>query len=1327
MRALASGVFCLAILGAVCVPSSAAAIPESPSVLVLFDGAENGANPGYVDAIYLANLLGHFTTRRRVMPLTEYRPGEWKSYNAVFCVVYKLKYKVPEAFLSDAARIDRPFCWLGNQIGQLERTGILRKRGIAFERFFERSPFKRVLYKSKILDKGDPDTNVLRVTDPKKARVISWALGAGDARTPYMIQSGPFWIVADSPFSYSSEGDRYLAFADVLHDILGINHTEDHRALLRIEDINAMDKPEDLEATLAVIKKHHIPFSFGFIPMYANPSEGIYMHLTDAPEVVAALQDYVRAGGVPVLHGYTHQHRGVTADDYEFWDDLGDRPVRADSDGFTSRRVEQAIQEAANAGLYPVTWETPHYAASDIDYKVFHRYFSTVYERQMGAGHLDNDECFPYPVIDLFDQYIIPEDAAYVPIEDPVIEPVLKNVEAESVVRDGYASAFFHPFLKPDLLDRLISGIEAKGYHFIDLRRFPNSVHSQGNVITTRSGDVRIAGEGRYLNEEIFGPNGEHREENTLEVASQGFVFRRIVLGAGETYVALRRDSRPPGPFEKLVRIAKGDLSVLQKKIETALPERNWQDPFKTVILWNPHARGQEQKDQESFYNTLAALGFEIDKINVKDFPRSDLGTFRLLVIPWSAARSLTPAESASILSALRGGIDLLTDGESSLSRALGIQLAKPVPVYGLVNPLFISQEYHWADHPAVPYILPAANTELTNYYSDRDTQHPLVIGGSYGEGRYIYFAPLYDPSSRFGYSRFPDLPSILVQEFHLSPLLKRAGADVYFDPGYRQSVSIERLAKMWKHWGVRTVHAAAWHFYDKYTYDYARLIKVAHQEGILVDAWFEWPHVSERFWNQHPDWREKTGLLTDAHVDWRYLMNMENPACLKAALDDTLAFLGRYEWDGVDIAELEFESLEGPDSPGTFTPFNPYVRKEFHSQYGFDPLELLKQGSRYYWKTNPEAIRTFYDYRRKTHFNLLNTLLGAIREAAKKQNRSWEIILTVIDTLQHPELRDYLSIDMDATLKLVERYDALPMIEDPSSEWDKAPDRYVRLGKRYKTLLGTRPFAIDINVLPVHSPSQEGFATAQPTGSELLQLWRSASGQAPRVCLYAESTIHEQDWELLPYAMAADARLTKDGSTWVVKSPRTVMLELGRSPKKYKLDDQPWPCPDKGDILIPPGEHTLTFSASPQSWLDTESLQTQLLSLSGELLGSQWRGQDLEIEYLSSDRCLLTLNKDPYKIYLDEAPAKLAVLKADEGFVITAPPGQHRLRAVTQSPLLYVVGFMSVVSASLIVLFGMVSSSLLVVLFILITLRRKAKRIREFFFSRARPTEGAR
>lgn len=271
-------------------------------------------------------------------------------------------------------------------------------------------------------------------------------------------------------------------------------------------------------------------------------------------------------------------------------------------------------------------------------------------------------------------------------------------------------------------------------------------------------------------------------------------------------------------------------------------------------------------------------------------------------------------------------------------------------------------------------------------------------------------------------------------------------------------------------------------------------------------------------------------------------------------------------------------------------------------------------------------------------------------------------------------------------------------------------------MGRRYKDVpLKRQPYMIDINVLAVHPSNQRGFATAQPTGTELFQLWRAASSQTPRVCLYSESTVNEQDWELMPYAMGSSADVRKDGDNWVIKTPFTVRLEVGRDTRKYRLDGLPWFCAEKGEVLIPPGDHTLTFQRIQRSWFDTTQLDTYLLSITGELLGSQRVRRGLEVEYRSPTRCALMFNKAPYKIYLDEKPFKASIIKGDAGFTLLAPPGQHRLRAISETAGLYAVEFTSLVTASLIVIFGLASSGLLAILFLFITLHRRTARIRRY------------
>ena len=53
---------------------------------------------------------------------------------------------------------------------------------------------------------------------------------------------------------------------------------------------------------------------------------------------------------------------------------------------------------------------------------------------------------------------------------------------------------------------------------------------------------------------------------------------------------------------------------------------------------------------------------------------------------------------------------------------------------------------------------------------------------------------------------------------------------------------------------------------------------------------------------------------------------------------------MGRFDWDGVNLAELYFESLEGTANPSRFTPMNDDVRARFRAAGGFDPHRTIRQ-----------------------------------------------------------------------------------------------------------------------------------------------------------------------------------------------------------------------------------------------------------------------------------------------------------------------------------------------------------------------------------------------
>ena len=72
-------------------------------------------------------------------------------------------------------------------------------------------------------------------------------------------------------------------------------------------------------------------------------------------------------------------------------------------------------------------------------------------------------------------------------------------------------------------------------------------------------------------------------------------------------------------------------------------------------------------------------------------------------------------------------------------------------------------------------------------------------------------------------------------------------------------------------------------------------------------------------------------------------------------------------------------------------------------------------------------------------------------------------------------------------------------------------------------------------------------------------------------------------------------------------------------------------------------------------------------------------------------------------------------MLRGDNGYVVLAPPGQHRLTGVSEASFGYAVHFASLIMASLIVLFGLASSGLLALLFALTTLKRRFRALKRW------------
>jgi uncharacterized protein YdaL len=522
-------------------PASPQNPPPSLSALVLYDAPPSDpyTNLGFAYAIMLQNLLGHFNASVDLVPIQNYTAGKLSGYQATFYIGAYYANPIPTAFFVDVTQTQNTVVWFKYNLWEMawDSTYNFNQRyGFAFNglRGMDAQPtaqnpnpgfFDTVLYKNKSMVKyysfdattgtisADPDLGVTQVLDATKAQAL---VTITDSHTnevaPYIVRSGNFWYVADMPFSYIGPRDRYLAICDILHDVLGVTHTTAPRALVRLEDVNATTTVASMRSLTNYLRSKNIPFSIATIPFYRDPL-GRYnggvpeeIHMANATNLKTALNYALLRGGKILMHGYTHQYdstpdlnTAVSADDFEFWYAVENRPVNEDSTAWAAGRLQSGLTELKGSGYTPFAWEAPHYQSSPLSIRAVPPVFSSTYQRAVyytsdnpnfssGPGKdFEVGQFYPYIVsLDYYGQRVLPENLGNVEYNICNIDPyscttytwqdIYTNAQYAQVVRDGFASFFFHPFwLEPEIgtpgladFQSLVQAITGLGYQWVD-------------------------------------------------------------------------------------------------------------------------------------------------------------------------------------------------------------------------------------------------------------------------------------------------------------------------------------------------------------------------------------------------------------------------------------------------------------------------------------------------------------------------------------------------------------------------------------------------------------------------------------------------------------------------------------------------------------------------------------------------------------------------------------------------------------------------------------------------------------------------------------------
>ncbi|MCU0297888.1 MAG: DUF2334 domain-containing protein [Candidatus Nanopelagicales bacterium] len=480
--------------------------PAPPNTtLVVYDTSGPWGEHGQLYAQLVGNLTSRFG-EHDALPATEYQADQMTSYKAVIYIGSSNDEPLPVAFLDDVLAGGTPVLWLGANLPQLhDRAAVDAIPGYFIHQYgwqyraYDFRPVPSVTYKGRSLsrDSGHNAGGIMDVIIDEhstRAHVLATANAGDGSSFPWAVRSGSLTYVGELPLSYTSESDRYLILADLLFDLLAPQTAERHRAMVRMEDVSPVTKPDDVRRLTDLMYQRGVPFSVAVIPVFVDPTSGSRIALSERPDLVAALKYAVQRGATVVQHGFTHQlgtqpnpYTGITAEDFEFFtahvnqatnDVVLTGAVPADSEQWALERMAAGGASIVDAGLpAPAVFEFPHYAASEVDYDAAASRYTARYERALYfAGDSDTifqGQFFPYEVIDRHGSRIIPENLGNVNLASynnhPVTRPtdLIDRAARNLVVRDGFASFFFHHFLDPALLAETIDGIQALGYHFV--------------------------------------------------------------------------------------------------------------------------------------------------------------------------------------------------------------------------------------------------------------------------------------------------------------------------------------------------------------------------------------------------------------------------------------------------------------------------------------------------------------------------------------------------------------------------------------------------------------------------------------------------------------------------------------------------------------------------------------------------------------------------------------------------------------------------------------------------------------------------------------------
>ncbi len=531
--------FILALAAIVRLHAGAAPFRPAPEkgrgakTLVVF--SETHAPYSLLNGLELVKLqLGRIDTSIEALSILQTTPEKLRECDYLVLLSLDPRSSLSTNLLAAVTSVTNPVLWVGPGINSISNVTALRGQ-FELNASSETAFGQAIRYRGKEWPVGAFSFKEGRLLPKSTAQLV---VGVADGKkssshgTPLCWRFNQFTFFAAQP----QNGALGFVFEDVLLDFFGVKEIPTNSVLLRLTGYNLQSDHRQFRRIADYLYSESIPFAVSVRLLTSQMSSP-----EANAEFLAALRYGQQRGGRIILQGAE-----AAAGEAEFWDQRSDRPRMQMPPGGLRRSITSVTEAALTAGLLPVAWETPQYAASSYAYGEIASIFGTAVERVQLSDATSRHNYAPAGLtIDSRERLLVPENLGFMTTTSNTLAAVQARADMLSNLRGTILGSSFDSYLPFSQLIQLVEMLKKYHVPFIDLTDLNNRVVLPDKVLLTGNGVASVTLQNATLHWRTFNRSGQLLAEDEQRTKVSGTrEFKRIGIGVYEVVQFTREGER---------------------------------------------------------------------------------------------------------------------------------------------------------------------------------------------------------------------------------------------------------------------------------------------------------------------------------------------------------------------------------------------------------------------------------------------------------------------------------------------------------------------------------------------------------------------------------------------------------------------------------------------------------------------------------------------------------------------------------------------------------------------------------------------------------------